>query len=199
MTFKLPNLLTYSRILAVPVVVVLMLVERPFGNWLALGVFVAAGVTDILDGHLARRWGQQSSLGRILDPIADKLLVSAVLLMLVGVDTLRGLTLLPAAIILCREILVSGLREFLADIRVSVPVSRLAKWKTGLQMVTLGFLIVGDAGPEFGPLSTTEIGVLGLWVAAVLTVVTGFDYLMASLRHLGVVSRRKSPRASEGR
>ncbi|MBM3951819.1 MAG: CDP-diacylglycerol--glycerol-3-phosphate 3-phosphatidyltransferase [Rhodospirillales bacterium] len=198
MTFKLPNLLTYSRILAVPVVVVLMLVERPLGNWLALGVFVAAGVTDILDGHLARRWGQQSSLGRILDPIADKLLVSAVLLMLVGVDTLGGLTLLPAAIILCREILVSGLREFLADIRVSVPVSQLAKWKTGLQMVTLGFLIVGDAGPEFGPLSTTEIGVLGLWVAAVLTVVTGFDYLMASLRHLGVVSRRKSPQASEG-
>jgi len=198
MTFKLPNLLTYSRILVLPVVVVLMLVERPLGNWLALGVFVAAGVTDILDGHLARRWGQQSSLGRILDPIADKLLVSAVLLMLVGVDTLGGLTLLPAAIILCREILVSGLREFLADIRVSVPVSQLAKWKTGLQMVTLGFLIVGDAGPEFGPLSTTEIGVLGLWVAAVLTVVTGFDYLMASLRHLGVVSRRKSPQASEG-
>jgi len=199
MTFKLPNLLTYSRILAVPVVVVLMLVERPLGNWLALGVFIAAGVTDILDGHFARRWGQQSSLGRILDPIADKLLVSAVLLMLVGVDTLQGLALLPAAIILCREILVSGLREFLADVRVSVPVSQLAKWKTGLQMVMIGFLIVGDAGPQFGPFSTTEVGVAGLWVAAVLTVVTGFDYLLASFRHIGVGSRGKSPHASGGR
>jgi cardiolipin synthase len=199
MTFKLPNLLTYSRILAVPVVVVLMLVERPLGNWLALAVFVAAGVTDILDGHLARKWGQQSSLGRILDPIADKLLVSSVLLMLVGVDTLRGLTLLPAAVILCREILVSGLREFLADVRVGVPVSQLAKWKTGLQMTTLGFLIVGDAGPAFGPFTTTQIGVAGLWLAAVLTVVTGLDYLLASLRHLGVVRTKKSLRVSEGR
>lgn len=184
MMFKLPNLLTYSRIVAVPVVVVLMLVERPIGNWLALGVFIAAGVTDILDGHFARAWGQQSSLGRILDPIADKLLVSAVLLMLVGVDTLRGLALLPAAIILCREILVSGLREFLADVRVGVPVSRLAKWKTGLQMTTIGFLIVGEAGPIFGPFSTTEIGVAGLWLAAVLTIITGYDYLLAGLRHI---------------
>ncbi|MCC7015756.1 MAG: CDP-diacylglycerol--glycerol-3-phosphate 3-phosphatidyltransferase [Rhodospirillales bacterium] len=199
MTIKLPNLLTYSRIVAVPVVVVLMLVERPLGNWLALGVFVAAGVTDILDGHLARRWGQQSSLGRILDPIADKLLVSAVLLMLVGVDTLQGLTLLPAAIILCREILVSGLREFLADVRVSVPVSRLAKWKTGLQMTTIGFLIVGEAGPHFGPFTTTQVGVGGLWVAAVLTVVTGFDYLVAGLRHVRAFASGKSARSSGGR
>ena len=199
MTFKLPNLLTYSRIVAVPVVVVLMLVERPLGNWLALGVFIAAGVTDILDGHLARAWGQQSSLGRILDPIADKLLVSAVLLMLVGVDTLQGLTLLPAAIILCREILVSGLREFLADIRVGVPVSRLAKWKTGLQMTTIGFLIVGEAGPNFGPFTTTEIGVAGLWLAAVLTVVTGIDYLVAGFRHVSAVGAGKSPRSSGGR
>ena len=199
MTFALPNLLTYSRIVAVPVVVVLMLVERPLGNWLALGVFVAAGVTDILDGHLARAWGQQSSLGRILDPIADKLLVSAVLLMLVGVDTLQGLALLPAAIILCREILVSGLREFLADVRVGVPVSRLAKWKTGLQMTTIGFLIVGGAGPNFGPFTTTEIGVAGLWVAAVLTVVTGVDYLVVGLRHIHAAEARKSPRSSGGR
>jgi cardiolipin synthase len=199
MTFKLPNLLTYSRIVAVPVVVVLMLVERPLGNWLALAVFVAAGITDILDGHLARAWGQQSSLGRILDPIADKLLVSAVLLMLVGVDTLQGLTLLPAAIILCREILVSGLREFLADVQVGVPVSRLAKWKTGLQMTTIGFLIVGEAGPNFGPFTTTQIGVAGLWLAAVLTVVTGFDYLVVGLRHVNAVAARKSPQSSEGR
>ena len=196
MTFALPNLLTYSRIVAVPVVVVLMLVERPLGNWLALGVFVAAGITDILDGHLARAWGQQSSLGRILDPIADKLLVSAVLLMLVGVDTLQGLALLPAAIILCREILVSGLREFLADVRISVPVSRLAKLKTGLQMTTIGFLIVGDAGPNFGPFSTTEVGVAGLWLAAVLTVVTGLDYLIVGFRHAHSGASGKPPLSS---
>ena len=193
MTFALPNLLTYSRIVAVPVVVVLMMVERPLGNWLALGVFVAAGITDILDGHFARAWGQQSSLGRILDPVADKLLVSAVLLMLVGVDTLQGLTLLPAAIILCREILVSGLREFLADVQIGVPVSRLAKWKTGLQMTTIGFLIVGEAGPNFGPFSTTEVGVAGLWLAAVLTVVTGFDYLVAGFRHVRSGASGKPP------
>jgi len=199
MTLQLPNLLTYSRIAAVPVVVVLMLLDRPLGNWLALAVFIAAGVTDILDWHLARKLGQQSSLGRILDPIADKLLVSAVLLMLVGVDTLRGLTLLPAAVILCREILVSGLREFLADVRVGVPVSQLAKWKTALQMVALGFLIAGEAGPAFGPFTTTEIGVAGLWIAAVLTVVTGFDYLLASLRHIGALAGGKACRAPEGR
>jgi cardiolipin synthase len=103
--------------------------------------------------------------------------------------------LLPAAVILCREILVSGLREFLADVRVGVPVSQLAKWKTVLQMVALGFLIVGDAGPDFGPFTTTAVGVAGLWLAAVLTVVTGLDYLVASLRHVGVIRTKKSSRA----
>ncbi len=180
----LPNILSLSRILAIPFVVAALFLDAPFGNWLALAMFVMAGVTDFLDGHLARAWKQQTALGRFLDPIADKLLVAALILMLVGVGRVAGLALLPAIVILMREILVSGLREFLAEIKVGVPVTKLAKWKTTIQLVALGFLITGNAGPDFGPLSTTDIGVLGLWAAAVLTIVTGYDYLRAGLRHL---------------
>ncbi|MEK7820065.1 MAG: CDP-diacylglycerol--glycerol-3-phosphate 3-phosphatidyltransferase [Pseudomonadota bacterium] len=184
MTFSLPNILTYSRILAIPVVVGLMMLDRPLGNWLALAVYVAACITDFLDGYFARAWDQQSSLGRFLDPIADKLLVAAVLLMLVGVDAIEGLALLPAALILCREILVSGLREFLAGARVGMPVSQLAKWKTGLQMTVIGVLIVGDALPNIGPFTVIDIGVAGLWIAAVLTIITGADYMIAGIKHI---------------
>jgi cardiolipin synthase len=184
MRTNLPNLLTYSRIVAIPVVIGLLFLDPPHGNWLALFVYALAGITDFFDGYLARAWSQQSSMGRFLDPIADKLLVAAVILMLVGLDRIGGLSLLAAAVILCREILVSGLREFLAEVRVSVPVSRLAKWKTVLQLVVLGFLIVGDAGPDFGPLGTREVGEIGLWLAAVLTLITGYDYLRAGLVHI---------------
>src|SRR5215203_7465298 len=133
-TFALPNLLTYARIVAVPAVVACLYWQDvpQHGErlrWLAVTIFIAAGVTDFFDGYVARSWGQQSSLGRMLDPIADKLLVSASLLMLAAVDTIRGWSLLAAVVILCREILVSGLREFLAELRVSVPVTRLAKYK----------------------------------------------------------------------
>lgn len=184
MLTNLPNILTYSRIIAIPVVVVLLFIPAPLGNWLAFTVYTYACVTDFFDGYLARAWHQQSNLGRFMDPIADKLLVAGVLLMMVAIDRIGGLTILPAAVILCREIVVSGLREFLAEIRVGMPVSRMAKWKTTIQMLTLGFLIVGGAGPDFGPLSTTEIGVIGLWAAAALTLVTGFDYLMTGLRYI---------------
>ena len=184
MQFKLPNILTISRIAAIPVVVLLMLLPQALGNWLAFSVYALACITDFFDGYLARAWEQQSSLGKFLDPMADKLLVAAVLLMLVGIDRIQGLTLLPAAVILCREILVSGLREFLASVHVGMPVSALAKWKTGLQLIALGFLIVGAAGPEFGPLSTLEVGMIGLWGAAILTLLTGYDYLLAGLRKI---------------
>jgi cardiolipin synthase len=184
MLSNLPNILTLSRILAIPVVVVLLFIPAPLGNWLAFSIYTCACVTDFFDGYLARAWHQQSNLGRFLDPIADKLLVAGVLLMMAAIDRIGGLSILPAAVILCREIVVSGLREFLAEVRVGMPVSRLAKWKTAIQMLMLGFLIVGGAGPKFGPLTTTEIGVIGLWAAAVLTIVTGFDYLMAGLRHI---------------
>src|SRR5476649_795227 len=157
----LPNLLTYGRIAAVPVVVGLLYWQNIFDGalwlrWLALAIFIAAGLTDILDGYVARAYGQQSSLGRMLDPIADKLLVASCLLMLAAEETIRGWSLLASVVILCREILVSGLREYLAELRVSVPVSRLAKWKTTWQLVAVGFLIAGDAGDKlFGLMMKT--------------------------------------------
>lgn len=179
---SLPNLLTLSRILVIPAVVASFYVPGDYARWFACAVFSAAGLTDWLDGHMARRWQQQSEIGRFLDPIADKLLVSATLLMLTAFSRLSGEAVLPALVILCREILVSGLREYLAGLRVSVPVSRLAKWKTTIQMVAIGFLIVGDAGPSFLPVRW--IGEWLLWIAASLTLVTGYDYLRAGLTHM---------------
>jgi cardiolipin synthase len=184
----LPNLLTYGRIAAIPLVVGLMywqsiLDGRLWLRWIALAIFIIAGVTDILDGYFARIWGQQSSLGRMLDPIADKLLVSSCLLMLAADETIRGWSLLAAVVILCREILVSGLREYLAELRVSVPVTRLAKWKTTLQLVAVGFLIAGEAGDVIVPI-ITQIGMTLLWLSALLTLYTGWDYLRASVHHL---------------
>lgn len=185
MLSNLPNILTFSRIIAIPVLIGLLLfVDDPLGSWLAFSAYAYACITDFFDGYVARAWHLQSAFGRFLDPIADKLLIASVLLVLVGIDRFSGLTVLPAAVILCREILVSGLREFLAEVQVSVPVSTLAKWKTTMQMLALGFLLVGPSGPDFGPLTTTEIGVWGLWGAAILTLVTGYDYLRAGLRHI---------------
>lgn len=185
---QLPNILTVGRIAVIPLVVLTVIfVDSPVANWLALGLYSAACVTDFFDGYLARQLGQMSAFGRFLDPIADKLLVASVLLVLVGIDRINDVTVLPAAVILCREILVSGLREFLAEVRVSVPVTALAKWKTGVQMFSLGFLLVGPVGPGFGPLSTTEVGIVCLWTAALLTLVTGADYLIAGMRQIAVV------------
>jgi len=198
MLTKLPNILTFSRIIAIPVLVGLLLfVDDPAGSWLAFSVYTYACITDFFDGYLARAWHQQSAFGRFLDPIADKLLVASVLLVLVGIDRFHGLTVLPAAVILCREILVSGLREFLAEVRVGVPVSSLAKWKTGIQMLALGFLLVGPSGPDFGPLTTLEIGIYGLWLAAALTLVTGLDYLFAGLRHIRETDSAPAGRRAE--
>jgi cardiolipin synthase len=180
MLINLPNTLTLSRIAAIPVLVALLYFRGNVVCWVAAVLFAAACVTDYLDGHIARSWSQMSAFGRFLDPIADKLLVAAVILMLVFSERVTGLVVLPALIILCREILVSGLREFLAGLNVGLPVSRLAKWKTLLQMVALGFLIVGDAGP----VPIRMIGEIGLWVAALLTLVTGYDYLLTGLRHM---------------
>jgi cardiolipin synthase (CMP-forming) len=179
---SLPNLLTLSRILATPVVVGSFYVSGDYARWIACALFSAAAVTDWLDGHMARRWQQQSEIGRFLDPIADKLLVSATLFMLTAFGRLSAQAVLPALVILCREILVSGLREYLAGLRIGMPVSRLAKWKTVIQMVAIGVLIVGDAGPAFLPVAA--IGEMLLWIAASLTLVTGYDYLQAGLRHM---------------
>ena len=182
MLTSLPNLLTLFRIAAIPGIVALFFLESELGQYLACGLFGIAAITDFFDGYLARAYGQQSSFGQFLDPVADKLLVASALLMATGFGQISGLTMLPAVVILCREILVSGLREFLAGLQISVPVSNLAKWKTMIQMFAIGFLIVGDSGPEILP--TRMIGEFGLWAAAVLTLITGYDYLRASLHHL---------------
>jgi cardiolipin synthase len=190
MLTNIPNLLTLSRIASIPLLVGFFYIGSPLGNWLGLGLLIFAGATDFFDGYLARVMQQQSLLGKFLDPIADKLLVASLILMLVAFDRIPGIAVLPAVVILCRELLVSGLREFLAGAQVSLPVSRLAQYKTTLQMVTLGFLLVGPAGPMFGPFSTTEIGVIGLWIAAVLTIVSGYDYLTAGLQHVDEMDKK---------
>lgn len=186
--WSLANILTYGRIAAVPAVAaclfgIAVLDGGLWLRWLALVIYVAAAITDYLDGWAARTYGQISRLGRMLDPIADKLLVSSCLLMLAADGTIRGWALWAAIIILCREILVSGLREFLAELRVSVPVTNLAKWKTMLQLVAVGFLIAGDAGDLVLPY-TSLTGLTLLWISAVLTLYTGYDYFRAGSKHL---------------
>jgi cardiolipin synthase len=177
-----PNLLTRYRNAIIPVLLGDLDIDTGWARWLALVLNTSACVTDFFDGYLARNRGQVSSLGRFLDPVADKLLVASVILLLVAVDGVADLTILPALVILCRELLVSGLREYLAEIQVPLPVSQLSKWKTVIQMVALGFLIVRDAGPAFLPV--LAIGQVGIWLAAVLTLVTGYDYLSRGLKHM---------------
>lgn len=181
MMSSLANKLTFSRIIVIPAILVLLVIDAPWAAWTALVLFVAAGVTDWLDGYVARRDAQVSNFGAFLDPIADKLLVASVLLFLVNSGQIHGLSVWPAAIITMREVAVSGLREFLAQVRVSLPVSKLAKWKTTIQIVALSFLIVGKYGPDF--LNATLIGDACLWVAGGLTVITGWDYWRASQKH----------------
>ena len=187
MLTDLPNVLTLSRIAAIPLMVVLVALGQPGGDMAACVVFSLAGITDYFDGKLARDRRQTSDLGRMLDPIADKLLVAAALMMLLGMHRMSGAGLYPAIVIMLREILVSGLREYLAGIRVGLPVTRLAKWKTGVQMVALGLLLLGGGGAHLiglGWLPMAWIGGTLLWMAAVLTLVTGWDYLIAGLRHV---------------
>jgi len=195
-SLSLPNILTCARIAAIPVVVGCIyaqaIMDGPLWlRWVALAVFIAAAVTDFLDGYYARIWDQHSAFGRMLDPIADKLLVASCLLMLAADGIIHGWTLWAAIVILCREILVSGLREYLAALRVSVPVTKLAKWKTTAQLVAIGFLLAGDAGdqmvgaivPQLGPV-VTQLGLLLLWISAIFTIYTGWDYFRAGIHHL---------------
>ena len=146
MITDLPNILTLSRIGAIPLLVLLVAIGEPWADFLAALLFAAAAITDYLDGRLARERLQLSDLGRMLDPIADKLLIGATLMALVGFGHLPAGGIYPAIVIMLREILVSGLREYLAEIRIGLPVTRLAKWKTGVQMVALGVLLLGQGG-----------------------------------------------------
>jgi cardiolipin synthase (CMP-forming) len=181
---NLPNFLTYGRIAAAPLVGATFFIPGDLGHWLAFFIFVAASVTDYVDGYLARAWKQQSALGRMLDPIADKLLVAVSILVLVANGMLAGLSIWAAIIVLMREIFVSGLREFLAGLRVSVPVTRLSKWKTSLQLIAIATLLVAPAlqGDQTGFIPL--MGLTMFWIAALVTLYTGFDYFRATLRHL---------------
>ena len=179
----LPNILTLSRIVAVPLLVwFLWWPAWQAGYALAFATYCLMGVTDYFDGYLARAKGAVSRLGIFLDPIADKIMIAAVVLMLVGTRDIAGLHVIAALIILLREIAVSGLREFLGGIQVSVPVSALAKWKTTLQLVALGALILAGALPA--ELWIKTVGLAALWGAAALTLVTGWDYLRVGLKHM---------------
>jgi cardiolipin synthase len=186
----LPNILTLSRIFAVPLLVVLLWYPGwQAGYALAFALYVLMGITDYFDGYLARANGTVSKLGVFLDPIADKIMIAAVIIMLVstvntidGGPVITGWHVIPALIILLREIAISGLREFLAQLSVSVPVSKLAKWKTAFQMVSLGALILAGALIQWPWVH--QVGIVSLWVAAVLTLVTGWDYLRVGIRHM---------------
>jgi len=183
MLIGLPNFLTLSRILVIPLLVAAFFLPPPYNNWVTFGLFLVASATDYLDGWLARRLGQTSSLGRFLDPVADKLLVAAAIVMLVWADRAP---VVPALIILCREILVSGLREFLAELKIGLPVTQLAKWKTAAQMLALCLLLIGLEQPLAAQVqvSPMEIGAALLWIAAAVTAFTGYDYLRVALRHI---------------
>ncbi len=181
--WNLPNMLTYGRIAAVPAVAALLMWGGNGARWTALAIFICAAITDFLDGYLARLWQLHSSLGRMLDPIADKVLVAVVLLVLSADGILFGGHIWAAIIILSREVLVSGLREYLGELQVSVPVTKIAKWKTAVQLVAIGFLIAGPAGDTVVPY-VTNTGIAGLWIAAALTLYTGYDYFRAGLRHV---------------
>ena len=184
----LPNLLTLSRILAVPILVYLLWKPSWYDYAITFGLYCLVGITDYFDGYLARAQGTVSRLGVFLDPIADKIMVVGVIVMLVSTrqpnaeTVIHGFHIVPALIILLREIAVSGLREFLAGIQVSLPVSRLAKWKTTLQLVALGALILGGAVPQW--IWVHWVGLASLWAAATLTLVTGWDYLRVGLKHM---------------
>lgn len=200
MLTDLPNLLTLSRIAAIPVLVALVAMRSPLGDLGACVVFGIAAITDYFDGRIARARKLQSDLGRMLDPIADKLLVGAALMMLAGLERLSDLGLYPAIVIMLREILVSGLREYLATLRIGLPVTKLAKWKTGFQMGALGTLLAGDTGASVLGLGAVPVSMIGetmLWVAAILTLITGWDYLMAGVRHASTLA--SAQRAMRGR
>ncbi len=183
----LPNLLTLSRIFAVPLLVALLWPVEQGHEWrlgylMAFGLYCLMGITDYFDGYVARAQGTVSKMGIFLDPIADKIMVAAVILMLCATRDIHGWHIIAALVILLREIAVSGLREFLAGLRVSVPVSNLAKWKTGCQLVALGALILGGGLPLWA--FVHSIGLITLWLAAILTALTGWDYLRVGLKHM---------------
>ena len=179
---NLANIITFSRILMIPLMMASFYIKGDLSNWISFAIFTTAGITDFFDGYVARKFNQMSRLGAFMDPIADKLLIATALMMMVAFERIEGYSVIAAVIILCREFVVSGLREFLADLKVSLPVTFLAKWKTTIQILALGFLLVGDASPDWIP--AVDIGDICLWIAAMITLYTGYDYLRSGLKHM---------------
>ena len=181
MKLNLANILTLCRILVIPIIVAFIYLKSPFYGWMAFILFCLASITDYFDGYIARIRNEVSNLGTFLDPIADKLLVASVILILTSKEVIADWETIPALIILLREIAVSGLREYLAKIKVSVPVSQIAKIKTSMQLVALAFLILSESGITIIPI--ISIGKIALWIAGTLTLYTGYDYLKSGLKH----------------
>ncbi len=187
--YSLPNLLTISRILVIPVIFLSIYIHTAMWSMLAAVLFIIASITDYFDGYLARSRNETSAFGRLLDPIADKLLVASALIVILADNIVHPVNYIPVIIILCRELLVSGLREFLAEMHVGMPVTRLAKWKTGFQMTALSMILVGYM--------FHNLGVVLLWIAAVLTFVTGYQYFQKSLDYVKSVEADKNPKLAE--
>lgn len=188
MILNIPNLLTLFRIALIPAITALFFVPGAWAVWVALALYTLGAITDFFDGYLARALKQTSAFGRFLDPIADKLYVAAILLLLAGFDRISGVWLIPAIVIMMREILIAGLREFLGPYKITLPVSKLAKWKTTVQMVAIGFLIAGPYGETILPYSW-QIGHWGLVAAAALTVMTGWDYMRRGLEYIHTLDK----------
>jgi cardiolipin synthase (CMP-forming) len=183
---KIPNLLTIGRIILVPFFVVAFYLPGFYGDLTAFALFVIASFTDFLDGMLARMLGEESKLGELLDPIADKIIVATALILLVMDGTIRSYEVIAAIIILTREILISGLREFLAKGQIKLPVSNLAKLKTFLQMIAISLLLTGETGNKilnFQDYNAQTIGIILLWLSAFLTLFTGYEYLRKGIDH----------------
>lgn len=180
---NLPNAMTIGRLMTLPLLVILMMIDASWAAWSALGIYTIGCITDYLDGYIARRYKLESNFGKFLDPVADKIFIATVLISLVANGNLGGLWVAPVLLILCREFLISGLREFFGPQNIQFPVSKLAKWKTGIQMFALGFLIMGEYGVPVLPLNI-EIGYTLLIAATILTVITGWTYVKEGMKHL---------------
>ena len=186
MKLKIPNILTIGRIIVVPIFVITFFLPGMYGDLIPFFLFVGASFTDFLDGLLARVLKEESKLGELLDPIADKILVSAALVLLVMNGIIKNYEVIAAIIILTREILISSLREFLAKISITMPVTNLAKFKTFLQMFSISILLTGEAGNrivDFEDYNAQTIGIILLWVSAFLTLYTGYGYLVKGIDH----------------
>ena len=186
MKLKIPNILTIGRIILVPLVVISFYLPGLLGDLIPLFIFILASFTDFLDGLLARLYKEESKLGELLDPIADKIIVSAALVLLVMNDTIKNYEVIAAIIILTREILISGLREFLAKASITMPVTGLAKFKTFIQMFAIAILLTGESGNRiinFQHYNAHTIGIIFLWLSAFLTLYTGYDYVKKGIDH----------------